>query len=251
MKPGLLLAGLWLFIDSFFFVSAVGHGSLTGPGTSAMPDLQARAYPLPLIAPPPSPGGTGVLLKPPALGGFLPALAPPPGNRITVAGPSPVPWPSLAAQPLQAAGAVKPIQPGAAGFMLGQWGAGGGTGAGSPTPPPLLLATAGNPSGGSGGGGGTGSPGGGGGTGGAPGIGSPGGGNPGGGNPGGGAAGGSPPVTLGQGSGLPLLVPTGITGPTGGAAPLPAVAPVPLPAAGIGLAAALAALAGVHRRRSA
>ncbi|MBS0563774.1 MAG: hypothetical protein JSR87_04650 [Proteobacteria bacterium] len=243
-----------------------------------MPDLQARAYPLPPIAPPPSPGGTGVLLKPPALGGFLPALASP-GNRITVAGPTPVPWPALSAQPLQAAGVVKPILPGAGGFMLGQWGGGGGTGAGSPALPPVQLAAAGNPPGG--GAGGNGSQGGNGGAGGNgngnagggnqgngntgggnPGGGNPGGGNPGGGNPGGnpgggnvgGNPGGSPPVTLGQANGLPILVPTGQGGPgnPGGpsvAAALPTVAPVPLPAAGLVLIGAIGALAGASRRR--
>ena len=250
VKPGLLLAGLWLFIDSFFVVSVIGQsGTPSNGGTTA--SIDGRAYPIPPIAGPSTPRGVGVVLKPPVLGGFLPPLAAPAASEIVVAGPAPIAWPSPGGVPPSSGPGVKPMALAAGSYMLGQWGGSGGPSSGSTGAalPTLQLASAGNaPLSGSGGNGSGGASGGGPGGGTGTGV-LTGGGSGGGGSPGGGG---------GTGGGTPILVPTGLSGPNDGGGGggtfgpnllLPALAPVPVPAAGFGLVAALAVLAGVGRSR--
>ena len=274
MKPSLVLAGLWLFIDSFFLVSVVADsgGSKAG-GTTTVNDGSYVAAPafsgIKLAA------GTGSLQKPPVLAGYYPPLPTGAVGGVSVQNPPVISWPAITgmAQAPISAGRAKFPRVAAASFMLNQWGSGnrgpGSQAAGGFSPPsftPTTLASAISPpsAGGGTGGGGTGGGGtGGGGTGGSTAGGGTGGGtgsggtgsggagsggsSMGGGNTGGGGAGGNGGGIGGGGAG-------GNGGGTGGGGTGGSdavIAPVPLPAGGLALVGALSGLAALRRHRKA
>lgn len=261
MKPSLVLAGLWLFIDSFFLVSVVadGGGSKIG-GTTTVNDGSYVAAPafsgIKLAA------GTGSLQKPPVLAGYYPPLPTGVAGGVSVQNPPLIGWPAITGLPQTAIGAgpAKFPRVAAASYMVNQWGGGnrgpGSQAAGGFSPPsftPTTLAAAISPpsvggGGGTGGGGNGGSgtggnAGGGTGSGGTGGAGGNGGISMGGGSTGGGSTGGGGTAgnggTGGSGTG---------GGGTGGNAAV--IAPVPLPAGGFALVGALSGLAALRKRKS-